>query len=141
MDKKEYGDGWLYADDLIRNGKWDSVSLPIAEVISPNTIEAGHPKKLVDKWTLKFKGKTGEKLLALNLTNSRLLTLALGSSAPRDWEGKTITLYPAYGNCFGDKDVPWIRIQTPPNTIIPKGIRRHLGTSLVGTPSAQKATA
>lgn len=138
-DKKDYGEGFLYGDDLINNGVWIQASLKIVEVIPRRTLKAANGQ-LVDKVCLRFE-KT-EKLLALNETNTRHVALTCGSHKPEKWVGHVITVFPAEVEAFGNTG-PSVRVKLPKGTPHPHGTRKWMGKDLtgdkVGTPVETEA--
>ena len=124
-EKKEYGSGYLYAEDLIRDGDYVDAVVTIESVIPPNSIKAGNGK-LIPHETLKFKGS--DKLFVLCAkVNQRILGIATGESRSEKWAGHRITLQARIVDSFGEK-VPAIRVIPPQGSIIRKSLRERLGT-------------
>lgn len=128
-DKKEYGDGFLYADDFVRDGKWCQFALTIKGIVPPNTIKAAN-KQMVDKVCLQF--EEASKILAVNTTNERLLKMACGSAKSDNWVGKKVTFYPVSVDAFGQTNVPALRVRLPKEVPMPFSARKQLGRDLTG---------
>lgn len=129
-NKREYGDSFLYAEDLVSDGKWVSATLTIKSVIDPNTI-TGDNGKVVEKRCLTFEGK--DKIYAMPATAERVCKMNFGTKDYEKWVGKTVTVYPTLIDAFGEKDVPCVRIRTQKKQI-PFAVRKQLGRDLTGTP-------
>ena len=118
---------FLYAEDFCVKGTWKDVTLRIQDVHNKGTLSSSD-KKPIDKFVLAF--HETEKLLILNDTNVRLIIALLQSKSASDWRDKQVTFYPACGPAFGEQNVPWIRVRMPAGSLIPFGVRRHLGRDL-----------
>lgn len=125
--KKELGPEFLYADDLLRDGKWVEATLTIERIAEPGSLR-GANGQTVDDISLGF-AKT-KKWLVLNKTNKRLLRIETGSSKPDGWIGRQVTIYPATINAFGEKNVPCIRFRVTGGKPVPFGARKFLGKDL-----------
>lgn len=125
--KNELGPEFLYADDLLRDGRWIEATLTIREIAEPGTLK-GANGEVVKDMSLGFE-KT-RKWLVLNKTNKRLLRIETGSSKPEGWIGHKVTLYPATINAFGEKNVPCIRVRLSDGKPVPFGVRKFLGKDL-----------
>ena len=124
--EKTLGQGFIYGDDLLRDGRWHEQSLVIAEVIPAGTIK-GADRTIVDKPALRFEG--AKKLLVVNATNSRILKVETGNSNPKGWTGKEIVIYPAKIRAFGEETL-CVRIRNRSGRPLAKGVRKWLGTDL-----------
>jgi hypothetical protein len=133
-NKHDFGDSFLYADDLVRDGKWIQATLTIKGVVPPNAI-VGDNGKTIDKVCLTFE-KT-PKILALCTTNERLCRLNCGSGQSENWVGKSLTIYPSLIDAFGEKDVPCIRVRLPKTIPVPFGTRKHMGRDITNQPITQ----
>ena len=123
-NKQEYGTGFLYAEDLLKNQQFQTVTVEIAEVIEPHTITAANGK-VVDKYCLKFVGKS--KILALCKTSASIIHFVTGDPPGPEWVGKTITLQVRNVEAFGEQ-VLAIRVIPPAGTRVRKTILQRLGT-------------
>jgi hypothetical protein len=123
MDKGEFGSGFLYAEDLLVGGKFLTVDLEIEKAIPPGTIQAAN-KKMVDKWTITFKGKT--KMLVLCSTNEKIIHFITGEQAGEKWVGKTIRISPRIIR-FGGDDIVALRVMPKEGTKIRKSLIERLG--------------
>ena len=121
---------FIYADNLVRDGKWLTPTVTIEHVHLKGTVQ-GADKRLVDKPCVKFKGS--DKMLVLNATNESLLRLQFGSSDYKQWEGQKIVLEPRMiAEAFGERDVPVIRVLLPDDIPVPFRLRKHIGKRLTG---------
>ncbi len=123
-NKQEYGTGFLYAEDLLKNQQFQTVTVQIAQVIEPNKITAANGK-IVNKYCLKFVGK--EKILALCKTNASMIHFTTGDPPGESWVGKSITLQVRNVEAFGET-VLAIRVIPPSGTRVRKTILERLGT-------------
>jgi hypothetical protein len=119
-EKESYGQEFLYAENLLAKGAYQTVKVKIAEAIEPNRLRSANGKP-IDKWTLRFDGKA--KMLVLCKTNESVLHFVCGGG-PAEWVGKEITL--AEVEAFGDQVVA-IRVM-PVGVKIRKGLVKRLGT-------------
>ena len=124
---KLLGSKFLYADDLLKDGKWVEARLTISRHVPGGTL-TGADKSTVDADAIGFDGT--DKLLVLNKTNTRLLKIATGSSKPAGWIGKTVALYPVSINAFGQQNLPCIRVRVADGQPTPFGVRKFLGRDL-----------
>ena len=67
--------------------------------------------RMIDKPVVYFKGK--DKGLVLNKTNARAVARKHGASMDA-WIGKTVSIYQARVDAFGERDVPAVRIWGAP---------------------------
>ena len=74
--------------------------------------------RVIDKPVLFFKGK--DRGLVLNKTNARAIARKNGPSMD-GWIGKTVQLYQARVDAFGERDVPAVRVWGAP---VKKGRKR-----------------
>ena len=125
--KKDLGPQFLYADDLLRDGRWIEAKLVIASHIPANTLR-GADNSPVEKDAIGFE-KT-DKLLVLNRTNTRLIRIATGNSKPDGWIGKSIVVYPVRINAFGESNLAAIRVRAGDGKPVPKGVRKFMGVDL-----------
>src|SRR6056297_374605 len=105
--KSELGSGYLHAKEFLKDGAWGEYTLEIQNVHPPNSVKSADGKP-IDKPVVDF--VETDKRFVLNGTNQRLAKCATGTSKPSEWVGKKLTLYPAQGNWFGQRDVVAIRI-------------------------------
>ena len=102
MDKKQdYGQEFLYAENLLSKGAYQTVRVKIAEVIEPNKLRSANNKP-IDKPVLRFEGKS--KMLVLCKTNESVLHFVCGGG-PAEWTGKEITLAVREVEAFGEQVV------------------------------------
>lgn len=115
----KYEGEFLEAADLMR--ATGDVDVEISAVVAPG-VEKDARKKLIERPILSFTGK--HKRLILGKVNTRILRAMFGVKAS-SWVGKRIKLCVRYGDWFGQKDVPTIRIvcEVP----MPWGSRQHYG--------------
>jgi hypothetical protein len=125
--KFEYGTDFLYAEDLLQGGQFQTVKVQISEVIEPGTIRAANGKP-VDKWILRFAGKS--KQLAMCDTNMRLVHLITGHPPGSAWIGKTITLQVRVVEAFGDNVIA-VRVIPAAGTPLRKSLLKRLGSKAV----------
>lgn len=131
-NKHEYGESFLYADDLVGNGQWISVELEIGDFIPANSIKAANGK-IVDRECVQLKSASNTKIFALCKTNRRLLQLACGSANPEKWKGQRVRVAPhVLKECFGEPNVPCVRVQLSKDIPMPQSCRSQMGRSLVG---------
>ena len=93
----------LFAHDL--GGR--EVTVEIAKVYAGDLV--GEKGRKTRKPFLVFKGKTGEKKLAVNKTNGKTIAKLYGTDT-NDWVGKLVTLFPTTTD-FGGETVDCIRIK------------------------------
>ena len=125
--KFEYGSDYLYAEDLLQNGLFQTVTVEISEVIPPGTIKAAN-KKFVDKPILRFAGKA--KQLVVGTTNMSVIHLITGHPPGPAWIGKKITLQVRVVDAFGGQVIA-IRVVPPSGTPLRKSLIERLGTKAV----------
>jgi hypothetical protein len=101
-----YEGEYLEAADLI-DGK--PVTVTIKEMTPPNTVKAANGK-MVDKWIIAFANAT--KKFICNPTNYRCIKVQHGKKRD-DWIGKHIILGVRYGDWFGEKNLPVLRVVIP----------------------------
>lgn len=123
MDKKQdYGQEFLYAENLLSKGEYQTVRVKIAEVIEPNRLRSANGKP-IEKYVIKFEGKS--KMLVLCKTNESVLHFVCGGGPP-EWIGKEVTLAVREVEAFGEQVVA-IRVM-PVGVKIRKGLMKRLGT-------------
>ena len=128
-EKKE--PGFLYADDLVKNGRWEAFTLTIDAVQPPGAVRYANGRTEADKHVLSF--EQTPKQWTVPTTQFRLLKLMLGRDTSK-WTGQTVTLHPAFGKT-PQGEGPFIRITPPeslPESRIPLGIRQWFGKDLTG---------
>lgn len=132
---KEKDNAFLYADDLVKDGKFAEFVLEIAEVVAVGGITYAN-KRQTSKPTLRF--KETPKCWELPKTQERLLSLMLGKDQAK-WPGTKVTLHAALTNSpQGDGECPAVRIRpTVRAAMIPIGVRSWFGKDLTGTPINQ----
>jgi hypothetical protein len=124
---ESYGSQYLYSEDLLINKEYKSVTVEIEEAIPPNTLRSAD-KKMIDKWTLKFKGK--DKLLVLCKTNVTLIHCIVGEPPGDAWKGATINLQVRVVEAFGE-NVTALRVMPPNGCMVRKNVLKRLGTKAV----------
>jgi hypothetical protein len=127
-DKENYGEGFLYAEQLLSGGQYHTVQVVIEEFIPGNTLRAANGK-MIDKPSLKFAGK--DRLLVLCKTNASMIHFVTGE-LPDKWVGHTITLQPRIVEAFGDQVVA-IRVIPPPGVKVRRAVLKRLGEKAVWT--------
>jgi hypothetical protein len=128
---KDYGPGFLHADDLIRNDRYTQVKVKIATVHEPNSIKAANGR-MIPNVVLAFEGKD-KRLVLCSKTNWYCVAWSCGSTDPANWIGKEITLHPVVlSEAFGEPNVPAIRVRVPDHAAIPKKYRPHFGRDITG---------
>jgi hypothetical protein len=128
-EKESYGQEFLYAENLLAKGAYQTVKVRIAEVIEPNKLRRADGK-MIEKPTLRFECKN--KMLVLCKTNESVLHFVCGGG-PAEWVGKEVTLAVRDVDQFGEIG-PAIRVM-PVGVKIRKHLMKRLGTpaSLVTT--------
>ena len=121
QDKHDWGGKFVYSEDLLHGGKFQSATVEIAAVHDPGTIKRADGK-MVDKPCLSFAGK--EKLLVLCKSNARLIAFATGESDPGKWPGKKIKLVVRIVEAFGAEVVA---IRVWPGAMVRKSLLKQLG--------------
>lgn len=99
------------------------ITIKIAKVIEPSA-EKDKTGKVIDKTIIAFEG--AKKRLIANKTNLKIVALMYGKKAS-EWIGKPVTLTVRYGNFFGERDVPVIRIVPSADHPMTFGMRKHYG--------------
>lgn len=134
MDK-EKDSAFLYADDLVKDGKYAEFKITIAEVVPPGGLSYANKRK-TSKPTLRF--ARSPKGWEMPKTQVRLAEMFLGKDHSQ-WAGQQVTLYAALTRSpQGDGDCPAIRLRAPiPASMIPIGIRKWIGQDLTGTQLSQ----
>jgi hypothetical protein len=123
-----YAGRFIVADDL-EDGQ--EITLTISGTAQPGTEKAADGQE-IKQGLLKFE-KTNRALI-LGKTSHRILKSLFGPAAnwasyEKKWIGREITLIRRYlPNCFGEKNVPVLRIKPDPEKPLPMGVRKHLGT-------------
>lgn len=123
MPKEDYGSRFLYAEDLIVDGSFRTVTLEVSAWHEPGTITAANGKK-VDKPCIEFAGK--QKMLALCKTNRSVGVIVTGQQAGPKWIGHKLTLQARVVEAFGEK-VLALRIIPQPGTVLRKSLKDRLG--------------
>lgn len=123
LEKNEWGSRFLYAEDLLVNQQFQTVTVTISEVIDPGTVKAANGK-IVDKYCLKFEGKG--RMLALCKTNASVIHFVTGDPPGPAWVGKSITLQVREVEAFGEQ-VLAIRVIPPQGARVRKSILQRLG--------------
>ena len=120
--------GFLYADNLIKQGVWSEFSVTIAEVIEAGGVKFANGQTTI-KPTLVFKGTSRKWVLPK--TQQDLLKQMLGNTF-EEWIGQKISLRPAV--CKTPQgEAPCVRVKpTIPNRHIRIGVRKQFGEPLTG---------
>jgi hypothetical protein len=113
------GSHYLKADDLQAIGK--PVTIEIVAIAETGTLSDARGK-VIDRKVIAFKGT--KKQLIVSPVNYRVIKANLGADESA-WIGQRITLCVRYLDCFGELDVPCIRVW--PNAPIPKSLRDKYG--------------
>lgn len=130
MSKNDFGSAFLRAEDLIHNGVWSEKVLTIKEAHPPNTIKIRDGKEWLDKEALSF--HETDQYLVMGKLNWRLLRYATGIETKNACVGKTLTLYAARGDWFGEKGVAALRIRVPSEGVRPNVKRPVMGLDITG---------
>lgn len=130
MAKADFGSAFLRAEDLIRDGKWGSVSYTIKERHLENTVRIRDGKELLDKECISF--NETDQMMVMGKLNWRLIRYATGIESKAACIGRAITLYAAKGNWFGEPDCAAIRVRVPKGQVRPNIKRNILGQDLTG---------
>lgn len=130
MNKENFGTEYLYAENLLGGGKFQTVQVEIESVIEPNTIKSADGK-LIDKPILTFVGKA--KRLVLCKTNQTIVICSTGEQPGPAWIGKKITLQARVVDAFGDQ-VLAIRVIPPSGVKVRKNVLKRLGTEAIWKP-------
>ena len=127
--KQDFCDGFMRAEDLIRDGVWAEWTLTIKAVHAPDTIKSPDGKS-IDKPVIDFE-ETGKRFV-LGRVNQRLLIYQIGTTKPADWVGSQVTIYPATGDWFGQKNVTTKRIRITGAKSRPFISPKNLGNDITG---------
>jgi len=119
--RDRYEGQFLEGADLMAK---DAFALKIVSVADPGTIRDSR-KKVIEEAVIEF--AKAKKKLVLGKTNYRILVSLFGTDETL-WIGKTVQLQCRFLDCFGELDVPCVRIVPPHGTPIPKGARDYMGT-------------
>lgn len=99
---------FIHGEDLRRNGKWCDITLTIKSVGEKDSMKAldgktieGYPFSFVET----------EKMVVLKGGNIRMAKADLGTNDREQMAGKRLTLYPARGDWFGQKNVCAVRVR------------------------------
>ena len=130
MNAPTAGIEYLHAEAFLVDGKWQEFTLTISAVADPGSLKAADGKA-IDKYVLSFK-QTDKRMICGKL-NKRLASYAIGTGKTENWPGKSVTLYAAAGNWFGQQNVAAIRIRIPEGTAKPFLKAANLGRDLTGT--------
>ena len=122
MAKEDFGNEYLYAEDLLSKGRYQTVKAKIEKVIPPGTVRSADGKP-INKSILQFEGK--KKLLVLCKTNESVLIYACGGQQ-NEWPGKEVTIAVREVDAFNDQVVA-IRIMPPPGVKVRKALLKRLG--------------
>jgi hypothetical protein len=129
MAKENYGNQFLYAEDLLHNGKYVTAKVRIAEYIPAGTLQAAN-RKVIDRPCLRFEGK--QKMLVLSAKcNATVIHTVTGQDEGPGWVGHEITLQARVVDAFGDPNTLAIRVVPPPGTAMRKSIVKRLGREAV----------
>ena len=131
MSKQDYGSEYLYAEDLLINGRFKSPTVTISEYIPANTLTTKNHRK-VDRPSIRFRGK--EKVFVLNKTNRRMIHLVTGQDEGPGWVGWTITLQARVGEAFGDDNCLFLRVMPTEGMAIPRSLMKRLGRRATDPP-------
>jgi hypothetical protein len=126
--KNEQEEGFLYGDNLIKNGVWAEFELTIQDVLEPGAVTFANGRT-TDKPTLVFKGTSRKWVLPS--TQQKLLKQMLGNTFD-EWIGKKVTLRPAV--CKTPQgEAPCVRVKpTVALRTIRIQVRNHFGEDLTG---------
>lgn len=127
MSKQSQDRRFLYAEDLLRDGKYISPVVEIKEVIRPGSLKGGDGRA-IDKWTVAFKG--AEKKLILCTTNCSIIHFVVGDEPGEKWIGKSIKIQARIVEAFGEDTVA-IRVVPPIGTTLRKSLIKRLGRPAV----------
>lgn len=132
MSEASLGDGYLRAEDLIRDGNWSEVVYTIEEIFPPKTIKSADGK-VIDKYILSFQ-ETGKRLVlgGKRSIKFRYLQHETGASKASELVGKSITLHPVIGNWLGQKNVTAIRVRVTGNKPKPYTKPADYGKDITG---------
>lgn len=133
MKSESYGSSYLYAEDLLIGQQYRTAEVEVEAFIAANTLKSADGR-LIDKPTLKFKGK--EKLLVLCKTNQSVIHFVTGEPPGEKWVGKKLTLQPRVVDAFGDQAVA-IRIIPPKGCMVRKNVLKRLGKPAEWKPPTQ----
>lgn len=123
---KYTGGQFLHSDDLLAAFKSSgkrATTATIREVIPGGTLTDSRKQRVEEK-CLAF--EKSSKVLVLNTTNHRILRMNLGVKED-EWIGSAVTLVVRWLDCFGEKDVPAIRVW-PDDGRLPFGLRKNFGS-------------
>lgn len=126
-NKKDFGSGFLYAEDFLIDGQFKQFDLVISDYFERNTLKSADGKP-IDKPTIAFEKTT--KRLVLCKSNESLLHFMTGTSDGKKWVGRKVTLAPRKIQAFG-QSVFAIRVMPPPGATIRKGLFKQLGEKAV----------
>jgi hypothetical protein len=101
---------YLHGEDLQRDGSWQEFKLTVKSIGDQDS-EKSEEGVTIKGWPVTF--EETPKILVLNVTNTRLAIASMGTNERAKWPGKTLTVYPAIGNWFGQKDVYAVRVRVP----------------------------
>lgn len=128
--ENDLGPDFIEAGDLLRDGKWIEATLTISRVAPAHTL-VGDNEQVVDKVSIGF--EKGKKWLPLNKTNLKIVKFETGTAKPDNWIGKTITIYPAAIDAFGQRNVACVRVRLTPGKVAPFLQKHHLGRDLTAS--------
>ena len=126
---------FIYADDLLRKGVWSEAEVEITEVIPPGGLTYGNGR-VSSKFAIRIKGKG--KCWEMPTTQFELIKMGLGRDF-KEWIGKKITLYPAWGPIPSGGNGSFIRSRPlcPMYQVTPR-IQRQMGNDLTGKKPEQE---
>lgn len=101
---------YLHGEDLQRDGVWLEFTLTIKAVDDKDSAKSEEGTS-IEGWPVTF--EESPKILVLNVTNTRLAIAAMGTNERAKWPGKPLTVYPAMGSWFGQRDVYAVRVRVP----------------------------
>ena len=127
MNKQDQDSRFLYAEDLLKGGKYVSPVVEMSEVIRPGSLKSADGRAIA-KWTIGFKGT--DKKLVLCKTNVSIIHFVIGDEPSDRWVGGKIKLQARIVDAFGEKTVA-IRVIPPVGTTLRKSLIQRLGKEAV----------
>ncbi len=118
---------FIHGEDLQRDGKWCDVTLTLKSVGEKDSITS-QDKKTIRGYPVTF--AETEKMAVFAGNNIRCLKAAVGTNNRSEMKGKKLTLDPAAGDWFGQRNVVAVRIRIPEGQPRPFVQRTHLGRDL-----------
>jgi hypothetical protein len=125
-EKKEYGSRFLYAEDLLVDGKLKSPEMKIMAFHPKFSLTAANKKK-IDKPSIEFQGNE-TKILVLAGVNCQVLHTLSGyhSDQGEKWVGMSVKLQARLVEAFGDI-VAAVRIVPPVGAKLRRSVLKRLG--------------